>query len=126
MHAEELISNGLQSAAEGIADLRQDIERVACEQARRREGLVDAEFRLRGLSLQAMRARRPRHLQPGETTGPRRKDRDGELARPPITDEKVHWQTHESLERMGLSFHGPSEPTKERLQHLFMRIVIRP
>ena len=124
--ASDRITQGLFNASEGIADLRQELEVGAKRLAERRSNLVDAEFRLRGLALQAMRARLPRHLQPSEDHGKRRKDRDGMVTSPPkeITDEKDYWHTHESLEKMGLAQHA-NESTPDRMAKFISRIIIR-
>ncbi len=100
------INHGFSEVESGIKDLREDYERVAIEQERRRAALGTAEGKSRSLTLDAIVARRPRHLQPGETTGRRRPDRDGprapsmsgDLVGPTAVDER----TRRSLELMCL------------------------
>ena len=117
------IAQGLSEAAAGIVDLREELERNAVLQGQRREHLVDAEFRLRTISLQAMRARQPRHLQPQEVSGPRAQYQDG----PPSSgsvDEKPYWQTVESLRKMGLT-RTSKEPTPKKVRALLDRLFDR-
>jgi hypothetical protein len=92
------IDRGLNEVHEGIADLRQEHERVAREQATRQAALVDAESRTRSLSTRAMAARRARHLRPNECFGPRRPAKDGTLVAVSPVDEK----TQQNLIMMGL------------------------
>jgi hypothetical protein len=66
------IEAGLFMAHQGLADLREDYERAATEQAQRMAQIVNAEEGLRALVSRARRVRMPRHLQAGEACGPRR------------------------------------------------------
>lgn len=77
------IRAGLLLVRHGLSDLREDYERTAAEQDLRRAQAVDAEAQLRALSGEAYRAKRYRHLQPGELCGPRRQPSDLRSATPP-------------------------------------------
>lgn len=94
------IDRALNEVHAAIADIRAEYEQIAREQQDRHAVLVDAEHRTRVLATRAMAARRPRHLQPSETHGPRGVARD--LSRSGMTspiDARTQW----SLVVMGLA-----------------------
>lgn len=98
MDPRERILAGLAEVSAGLVDLRAEHERVARQQAQRQAVLVGAEDQARGLALRAHAARRPRHLQPLELEGPRRRLTDGT----PVSLSTPDAITLRSLATMGL------------------------
>lgn len=100
MNAVERIVRGFGTLRAAIGELRQEREKAARHEEELRRTLVTVEMEARSLAIDALRARRPRHLKPFELAGPRRPIKDGPPATPGISpvDEKTQY----CLQLMGL------------------------
>lgn len=106
------VMQGLTLVSEGLADMREEHEQAAREQEIRRAQMVEAEARTRALASHAAAARRPRHLQPSERSGPRRMPADARGAIVAVTP--VDERTQHSLDVMGLR-PRPRDPAVPKL-----------
>ena len=114
------IHRGLALVREGIAEGRADLEALEHRAAALRSGLVGGEAALRSIATSAQRARMPRCLAAGETSGPRRLPAD-QRAVITVTSEPDE-ATLRSLRTMGL---GPRRQDEAVARLPFPRGILR-